>query len=886
MNATRSAPTADPAAIRAALALILEPGQVTEVRAFAATTPRDAWPKILSGYFDDAAKLAAAVGELRSAEGIYIVPNPVKPDLLSRANNRLRGVKKGEATSDTHVTRRRFLLVDIDADRESGISSTDDEHAAALAVAGQIAEDLGNEGWPRPLVADSGNGGHLMYRVDLAADQDAAELFDRLLAALAERYDDAAEPVRRWHVDQTVKNPSRLWKLYGTLAAKGDDTRVRPHRMARLLSAPDPMEVVTREQLEALAGPKPEPPASVNGHANGAPKRSANGSTFDVAEWVTSHGLDVGPAEPWTHRGGTGTRWVFNACPFNADHTDGSAFVAKMQSGAGAFGCHHNGCRGKTWTDLRAMFDGPRPVTNGRHRAAQPGQPCPTGEEPAGRPADFYSATEPLRDRPPVQPAAPPRTEPFAPFPIGELPQPLRAYVENAAATIGCDHSYIALPLLAALGQAIGTARRCKLKRGWYEPPIIWTAIVGDSGSLKSPAIEAGTRHPRRFQETAYVHHAKEMAKYQEEVKAWKATPKDARGTEPAEPEPCHRIVLGESTIEAAIDRLSTAPRGLILVRDELSGWMGGFNQYKAKGGGDVAHWLECFGARSITIDRKTADRKTIYIPRAAVCVTGGIQPGTLGRLLTPEFFVSGFAARLFFAYPPKRPKRWTEDEIDPATDAAVADVFARLYGLSCQVDINGAPEPVDVVLSHWAKGAWVDFVNRNGDEQYDRADEQAIAAWSKLEGGAARLALILHMVKVAADDPTVRDHEIDHLSLASGIRLSQWFGHEAERIYTALRETDEGRADRLLCDYIRERGGVITARDLQRSNAGRYPTVDSAEHRLMELVDAGLGHWEVTPSTGRPGRPPPRRFRLLDVEETEPADDAEARPRVTEYPD
>jgi hypothetical protein len=481
----------------------------------------------------------------------------------------------------------------------------------------------------------------------------------------------------------------------------------------------------------------------------------------------------------------------------------------------------------------------------------------------------FFDATETLRPGP-ARPTAAPRSEPFAPFPLDELPTPLREYVENAAATIGCDPSFVALPLLAGCGQAIGTSRRVKLKRGWYEPPIIWTAIVGDSGSLKTPAIEVGTRHPKRFQEAAYAAHAKDQARHAEEVKAWKAMPKDVRGTEPAEPDACHRIVLGEATIEAAIDRLSAAPRGLLLVRDELAGWMGGFNQYKSKGGGDVAHWLECFGGRSITIDRKMGDpstgaRKTVYIPRASVCVTGGIQPGTLARLLSPEFFVSGFAARLFFAYPPKRPKRWTEDEIDPAVDGAVSGVFARLYSLVGQCDLAGQAEPVDVTLGHFAKGAWIEFVNRNGDEQHARGDEQEVAAWSKLEGGAARLALILHMVKVAAGDPAVRDNEIDHVSLESGIRLSRWFGHEAQRIYAALREPAEARDDRQLCEFIRARGGSITARDLQRSSASRYPTAAAADQTLTALADAGRGHWREPVPTGKPGRPPTRSFVLAD---------------------
>jgi hypothetical protein len=81
------------------------------------------------------------------------------------------------------------------------------------------------------MLADSGNGYHLLYRVDLPADDGG--LVERILAALGERFD-----TPHAKIDRTVFNPARICKLPGTLARKGDSTADRPHRRAKLLEVP------------------------------------------------------------------------------------------------------------------------------------------------------------------------------------------------------------------------------------------------------------------------------------------------------------------------------------------------------------------------------------------------------------------------------------------------------------------------------------------------------------------------------------------------------------------------------------------------------------------------------------------------------------------------
>jgi hypothetical protein len=224
----------DPQAMRAALKVFgVGPDHVTELRVLKA---REALTSrfnfTFGGYFDDTEKLVKAACSIQFAYGWYIIPNPCQPDVLSRFNNRGVRLDKGESTQDHEILRRAWLLIDADPVRLARISSTDEEHELALARVREIAVYLQSDGWPAPVIADSGNGGHLLLPIDLPTDDGG--LVSRCLKSLAAKFDDD-----RVKIDTSVANPARIWKLYGTPACKGDSTPQRPHRMARLLEVPD-----------------------------------------------------------------------------------------------------------------------------------------------------------------------------------------------------------------------------------------------------------------------------------------------------------------------------------------------------------------------------------------------------------------------------------------------------------------------------------------------------------------------------------------------------------------------------------------------------------------------------------------------------------------------
>ena len=215
--------------IRRACEVLFEPGSVVELRAFKG-------PKTISGYFDEHGVLAQEAAKLDSRGfATYVSLNEVEPALLARAANRAREVGKGNpTTSDTDITRRRWLPLDFDPIRPSGVSATDEEKKAALLRAWEVRDYLREQGWPEPVGSDSGNGAHLLYRVDLPNDRESLELIKDVLEALDFKFSDQVVDV-----DTTTSNAARVWKLYGTIACKGDHTVERPHRRSRLLEVPE-----------------------------------------------------------------------------------------------------------------------------------------------------------------------------------------------------------------------------------------------------------------------------------------------------------------------------------------------------------------------------------------------------------------------------------------------------------------------------------------------------------------------------------------------------------------------------------------------------------------------------------------------------------------------
>jgi hypothetical protein len=207
---------------------MVRPGDVHEIRIPKPINRRQA---VISGYVDNVADFISMVEpyvEDHRAEAVYMTLNPVNPALLARSANRLK-TNADTLSKDSDISHYRSLLIDIDPVRPAGISATDDERQAALQTGDRIVSFLSDQGWPLPVIhGSSGNGGILVYRLpDLPNLPESTALVKQVLGALAVLFDTDAVTI-----DTSVHNPSRLVKVLGTVAAKGDHTPDRPWRRA------------------------------------------------------------------------------------------------------------------------------------------------------------------------------------------------------------------------------------------------------------------------------------------------------------------------------------------------------------------------------------------------------------------------------------------------------------------------------------------------------------------------------------------------------------------------------------------------------------------------------------------------------------------------------
>ncbi len=428
-----------------------------------------------------------------------------------------------------------------------------------------------------------------------------------------------------------------------------------------------------------------------------------------------------------------------------------------------------------------------------------------------------------------------PEVRPWREFPIELLQWPVGRFVREGAEALGCDAAMIALPALAMLGASIGLSRRAKLKSTWHAPPTLWTAVVAESGTLKSPAQEIALRPLMKIQQEAMAEHCREKEHHEIELELWNQTPKKDRGAKPETPN-ARRYIVSDVTTEALAPILEANHRGILLASDELASWIGAFDRYAGGRGADAPRWLSLHRAAPLVVDRKTTG--TTYVPRAAVSVTGGIQPGIAARLFSEELVESGLVARLLLAAPPTMPKRWTTREMGGETSAEMEALVRRLVALGMEPGGEKEiwPRPVDLPLARDACKVWSTWYDRHAARMSETEGPLA-AALSKLEETGARFALIFALA--GSPDPAALK-EIPPGAVESGTKLADWFADEAERIYAMFNETPEAKDQRIDLEYIRARGGRIRVREFQMGRRKYRRSAEIAEQKLNHYVAMG----------------------------------------------
>jgi hypothetical protein len=463
--------------------------------------------------------------------------------------------------------------------------------------------------------------------------------------------------------------------------------------------------------------------------------------------------------------------------------------------------------------------------------------------DPAADPAEIEAAAQAVAE---ASAGMPSDAIPWEPFPVNLLPEPVNTFVTEAAAALGCDAAFVALPLLASIAAVIGNRRRIELWPGWQEPAVLWCGTVADSGSMKTPAADKALRNVRERQRAAFADYRAALVIFEQEQREHEAR-RRSRSTEPAAPPEkpiAERLVVDDVTIEGLAPIVEQNPRGVLVDRDELSGWFD-FDRYSGgRGGAEVGRWLSMYNAGPLTVDRKHSG--TIYVPSAAVSIAGGIQPKILARVVGSRHVDNGLLQRFILAAPPRQRKAIPSADVGFATVAAVESMFATL--LEIRPADDGGPRVLD--LEPEAAALWRTFYVEHAEAQFSASGPVA-AMLAKAEGWAARLALVCHVIAQAGADPA-RGDRVRADSITAGVGLAGWAAREWQRVFYGLQHGAAQDDDRGLVQWIAGRGGVATARDVARGLA-KYRAPGAAEAGLRRLTRSGRAQWHPQQTGGRP---------------------------------
>jgi Protein of unknown function (DUF3987) len=464
---------------------------------------------------------------------------------------------------------------------------------------------------------------------------------------------------------------------------------------------------------------------------------------------------------------------------------------------------------------------------------------------------------------------------PVPPFPVALLPESLRPLVMDVSERMQTPADYPAAAMVVALAGCVNRRALITVKRedtSWVVVPNLWGAIIGEPGTMKSPVMRSVTLPLVHIEQNWRIVFESECDGFEEKkeeadlrYQAWRELSKQAfkKGKEPplqpdtslAEPVQ-KRLVLQSVTFEKLHEILARNPAGVLVVRDELTGWLAELDRQGREC--ERGFFLEAWnGDGSFTVDR--IGRGSIFVPAVCVSLLGNIQPTRLRWYLSQVVAGGpqddGLFQRFQIAVWPDLPRDWVlvDRRVNQEALQTAEHVFQRLVNLSADDPIRMRfGEDAQKLFFSW----WTDL-----EKQKVRSGELVpalVSHFSKYRKLMPALAGLFELADRAAmgalDSEVVID--LNHARQAAAL-CDDYFAAHAKRIYSCI-TTPELRAARELARHIQRRSlqDIFTTREVYLKGWSGLSTPESARDALEVLEEA---NWVVrvqSPSSPLGGRP------------------------------
>jgi hypothetical protein len=426
----------------------------------------------------------------------------------------------------------------------------------------------------------------------------------------------------------------------------------------------------------------------------------------------------------------------------------------------------------------------------------------------------------------------------------GDLGKALKVTAQN----FNISSEILVFCLLPILSARIPSETRLMINPGtdYLVPALRWTALIGETGTKKSPVLKALLAPLLNIQKQISAKYKAEKDIYDKDYNLWKTEKVDKRGEEPTPPAPMLDCYFSDFTIESIGQSISDRPDDSYLVFvDELAGFFKSMDAYR-KGGGDRQKWLDLYNAGALKINRKGSP--TIFCPHTSVSILGGLQPSVLAQMIKDDSSAEdGLWNRFMFCRLPQ-----TKTDAFSHNSVSLFECLLALY-----TNLSSAPV-IEHTLSDAAKTLWKVWHDDVEDKVMVETSELLRGTYAKAEGIAGRNALIVHRA-IAAQQGVIPELAIGGEVMAMAIEWTQWELGQTLLEYQRLGLTDDPELSRILKFIDRFEGkGWITARDVGRwwSSAEKI-SVENLRLYMASVVDLGYAS-----SNGE--SPKSRKYQIL----------------------
>ena len=485
-----------------------------------------------------------------------------------------------------------------------------------------------------------------------------------------------------------------------------------------------------------------------------------------------------------------------------------------------------------------------------------------------------------------------PEMPPVTAFPLFEFPARVADYWDAVALSLAVPVYYVAVPALAILGAAIGRTRAAGIKQGYIETPSFWVAVIAPPGSVKSASLKYARAPLAKFEAEWMASHSlavcsfdAEMERYEELLKAWKKA--KCEGEPPEKP---RRPVLRQATLdstntEAAAKVLGDNPRGIIVLKDELSAFVLSMNQYRSGGkGDDKQFWLSAWAGSMAKINRAgTHLAGPLVIPDPFVGIAGMMTPSSLPELRGDnrkgEATEDGFVDRFLFSFPdPFEAVGESWAEVSDELKRGYAEVFLDLLGFEMVAEVEGPDDersrPYIVKLGPEARLEWEHFTNSiakriNALDKFDPFR----GVLSKLKGFGARLAILLWCLRRVCGE-LQSDSPIDADTVRKAAKLIDYFEAHGRRCLGAGWADRKYRIAKRMIRWLTDDPAKVAFSRTEAFQQLKDRRDVTSTEALTEVFKVLTDHGYIRPldptGTGRPG-PAPEVYGVNPIWKREP---------------